>query len=183
MGGLYAIVRLTVRLENDETFWCSPEAVGVFKTHEYAPRVLLANSNLVGHFSNWENSTNLSALGLMYGQMTAVRGSTWLAGNRARGTFETFLGGAEKHFGGSLEGKLIVSGGMGGMGGAPAPCATMAGASFLGNLMLTRSASRSASDRILRLHGQQSRRGRYGFSECRPQKEAVSVGLVGNCLT
>jgi urocanate hydratase len=105
----------------------------MFKTHEYAPRVLIANSNLVGHWSNWEKFNELERAGLMmYGQMTA--GSWIYIGSQGivQGTFETFSAAGEKHFGGDLSGKLIVSGGMGGMGGAQPLAGTMTGAAFLG---------------------------------------------------
>src|SRR5438270_7728021 len=129
-----AIVRSLRELENDQTLLVqSGKPVGVFKTHEYAPRVLIANSNLVGHWSNWEKFNELERAGLMmYGQMTA--GSWIYIGSQGivQGTFETFAAAGEKHFGGSLQGKLIVSGGMGGMGGAQPLAATMAGGSFLG---------------------------------------------------
>jgi len=101
-------------LENDETLLVqSGKPVGVFKTHDYAPRVLIANSNLVGHWSNWEKFNELERAGLMmYGQMTA--GSWIYIGSQGivQGTFETFASAGEKHFGGDLSGKLIVSGGM-----------------------------------------------------------------------
>src|SRR6266436_8304529 len=130
----HAIVNSLKNLENDETLLVqSGKPVGVFKTHEYAPRVLIANSNLVGHFSNWEKFNELERAGLMmYGQMTA--GSWIYIGSQGivQGTFETFSAAADKHFGGSLEGKLVVSGGMGGMGGAQPLAATMNGACFLG---------------------------------------------------
>src|SRR3954454_10729883 len=129
-----AIVESLRKLENDETLLVqSGKPVGVFKTHDYAPRVLLANSNLVGHFSNWEKFNELEKMGLMmYGQMTA--GSWIYIGSQGivQGTFETFAACAQKHFGGTLEGKLVVSGGMGGMGGAQPLAATLAGAAFLG---------------------------------------------------
>src|SRR5436309_3856632 len=129
-----AIVRSLRELENDETLLVqSGKPVGIFRTHEYAPRVLIANANLVGHWSNWDEFHRLERLGLtMYGQMTA--GSWIYIGSQGivQGTFETFAAAAEKHFGGSLEGKLIVSGGMGGMGGAQPLAATMNGACFLG---------------------------------------------------
>src|ERR1044072_9382095 len=129
-----AIVRTLRELENDETLLVqSGKPVGIFRTHEYAPRVLLANSNLVGHWSNWGEFHRLEKLGLMmYGQMTA--GSWIYIGSQGivQGTFETFAAAAKKHFGGSLEGRLIVSGGMGGMGGAQPLAATLNGARFLG---------------------------------------------------
>src|SRR5437763_2321615 len=129
-----AIVRSLRELENDQTLLVqSGKPVGVFRTHEEAPRVLIANSNLVGHWSNSTEFNRLERLGLtMYGQMTA--GSWIYIGSQGivQGTFETFAAAGEKHFGGSLAGKLVVSGGMGGMGGAQPLAATMNGARFLG---------------------------------------------------
>src|SRR6478752_10839907 len=129
-----AIIRSLKSLDNDETLLVqSGKPVGMFKTHEYAPRVLICNSNLVGHWSNWEKFNELERAGLMmYGQMTA--GSWIYIGSQGivQGTFETFSAAGEKHFGGDLSGKLVVSGGMGGMGGAQPLAATMAGACFLG---------------------------------------------------
>src|SRR5215211_733983 len=129
-----AIVGALRGLENDETLLVqSGKPVGIFRTHEYAPRVLIANSNLVGHWSNWNEFHRLERMGLtMYGQMTA--GSWIYIGSQGivQGTFETFAAAAQKHFGGSLVGRLVVSGGMGGMGGAQPLAATMNGARFLG---------------------------------------------------
>src|SRR3954454_15312880 len=179
----HAIVASLKNLENDETLLVqSGKPVGVFKTHEYAPRVLLANSTLVGHFSNWEKFSELERAGLMmYGQMTA--GSWIYIGSQGivQGTFETFSAAADKHFGGSLEGKLVVSGGMGGMGGAQPLGATMAGASFLGiDVDAERIKKRLKTgycdfmvnnlDEALRI-----------LKNAIRKKEAVSVGLVGNC--
>ena len=129
-----AIVRSLRELENDETLLVqSGKPVGKFRTHDEAPRVLIANSNLVGHWSNYEQFNKLEQLGLtMYGQMTA--GSWIYIGSQGivQGTFETFGAAGEKHFAGNLAGKLIVSGGLGGMGGAQPLAATMNGASFIG---------------------------------------------------
>ncbi len=179
----HAIVATLKKLENDETLLVqSGKPVGVFKTHEYAPRVLLANSNLVGHWSNWEKFNELERAGLMmYGQMTA--GSWIYIGSQGivQGTFETFSAAGEKHFGGDLAGKLIVSGGMGGMGGAQPLATTMTGAAFLGidvdperikkrlktgycDFMVT------TLDEALRI-----------LKNAVRKKENVSVGLVGNC--
>ena len=179
----HAIVRSLRNLENDETLLVqSGKPVGVFKTHEYAPRVLIANSNLVGHFSNWEKFNELERAGLMmYGQMTA--GSWIYIGSQGivQGTYETFNAAGDKHFGGDLSGKLIVSGGMGGMGGAQPLAATMTGAAFLGidvdperikkrlktgycDFMVT------TLDEALRI-----------LKNAVRKKENVSVGLVGNC--
>src|SRR6201997_1710118 len=129
-----AIVEILKTLENDETLLVqSGKPVAVFPTHEYAPRVLIANSNLVGAWANWEHFHELERRGLMmYGQMTA--GSWIYIGSQGvgQGTFETFAAMADKHFGGDLAGKLILSGGMGGMGGAQPLAATLNGAVFLG---------------------------------------------------
>src|SRR5215472_12872259 len=130
----HAIVRSLQQLQNDETLLVqSGKPVGIFRTHPEAPRVLIANSNLVGQWSNYAEFHRLEQLGLiMYGQMTA--GSWIYIGSQGivQGTFETFAAMARKHFGGSLAGKLLVSGGMGGMGGAQPLAATMNGACFLG---------------------------------------------------
>ena len=130
----HAIVRELESLANDETLLVqSGRPVGVFRTHEEAPRVLIANANLVGHWSNWEQFRALERLGLtMYGQMTA--GSWIYIGSQGilQGTYETFAAAARKHFGGSLAGRLVVTGGLGGMGGAQPLAATMNGAAFLG---------------------------------------------------
>ncbi|PYX27993.1 MAG: urocanate hydratase [Acidobacteria bacterium] len=179
----HAIVATLRKLENDETLLVqSGKPVGVFKTHDHAPRVLIANSNLVGHWSNWEKFNELERAGLMmYGQMTA--GSWIYIGSQGivEGTFETFSAAGAKHFGGDLAGKLIVSGGMGGMGGAQPLAATMTGAAFLGidvdperikkrlktgycDFMVT------TLDEALRI-----------LKNAVRKKENVSVGLVGNC--
>ena len=130
----HALVASLRALENDETLLVqSGKPVGIFRTHSYAPRVLLANSNLVGHWSDWKHFDELDRAGLMmYGQMTA--GSWIYIGTQGilQGTYETFAAAARKHFGGDLSGKLIASGGMGGMGGAQPLAATLNGAAFLG---------------------------------------------------
>ena len=179
----HAIIRSLKPLENDETLLVqSGKPVGVFKTHDYAPRVLIANSNLVGHWSNWEKFNELERAGLMmYGQMTA--GSWIYIGSQGivQGTFETFAAAGDKHFGGDLSGKLIVSGGMGGMGGAQPLAATMTGAAFLGiDVDPERIKKRlktgycdfmvNTLDEALRI-----------LKNAVRKKENVSVGLVGNC--
>src|SRR5580704_8026505 len=130
----HAIVASLRSLENDETLIVqSGKPVGIFRTHEHSPRVLIANSNLVGHWSDWRNFDELDRAGLMmYGQMTA--GSWIYIGSQGilQGTYETFAAAGRKHFGGDLSGKLVVSGGMGGMGGAQPLAATLNGAAFLG---------------------------------------------------
>src|ERR671939_1156774 len=118
-----AIVRSLRDLENDETLVVqSGKPVAVFRTHELAPRVLIANSNLVGNWATWEHFHELERRGLMmYGQMTA--GSWIYIGTQGivQGTFETFAAAGRKHFGGSLEGKFVLSGGVRGGGGGPNP--------------------------------------------------------------
>jgi urocanate hydratase len=179
----HAIVKSLRALESDETLLIqSGKPVAVFRTHEYAPRVLLCNSNLVGHWNNWEKFNEFDRAGLMmYGQMTA--GSWIYIGTQGilQGTFETFAAAAQQHFGGTLAGKLVVTGGMGGMGGAQPLAATMNGAAFLGidvdaerikrrvktgycDVMVT------SLDEALRILKNAVRKG-----------EATSVGLVGNC--
>jgi urocanate hydratase len=180
---LEAILASLKSLENDETLLVqSGKPVGIFKTHDYAPRVLIANSNLVGHWSNWEKFNELERAGLMmYGQMTA--GSWIYIGSQGiiQGTFETFAAAAEKHFGGDLAGKLVVSGGMGGMGGAQPLAATMAGACFLGiDVDAERIKKRlktgycdhmaTSLDEALAI-----------LKNAMNNKAAVSVALVGNC--
>ena len=179
----HAIVKSLRALEGDETLLVqSGKPVAVFRTHEYAPRVLLCNSNLVGHWSNWEKFNELDRAGLMmFGQMTA--GSWIYIGTQGilQGTYETLGALGRQHFGGDLSGKLVVTGGMGGMGGAQPLAATMNGAAFLGidvdperikkrvktgycDVMVT------SLDEALRI-----------LKNAVRKREATSVGLVGNC--
>ncbi|WCL53812.1 urocanate hydratase [Gimibacter soli] len=127
------IVDTLKRMEADETLLVqSGKPVGVFRTHEDAPRVLIANSNLVPHWATWEHFNELDKKGLMmYGQMTA--GSWIYIGSQGivQGTYETFVEMGRQHFGGSLKGKWLLTAGLGGMGGAQPLAATMAGASCL----------------------------------------------------
>ena len=127
------IVETLTRLENNETLLVqSGKPVGVFQTHENAPRVLIANSNLVPHWANWEHFNELDKQGLMmYGQMTA--GSWIYIGSQGivQGTYETFGAVAKQHFDGIANGKWVLTGGLGGMGGAQPLAATMAGFSML----------------------------------------------------
>ena len=129
-----AIVRTLRTLGNDETLLVqSGKPVAVFRTHADAPRVLIANSNLVGRWANWDEFRRLERMGLtMYGQMTA--GSWIYIGSQGivQGTYETFGAVADKHFGGTLEGRLVVTAGLGGMGGAQPLAAAMHGAAVLG---------------------------------------------------
>jgi urocanate hydratase len=178
-----AIIRSLRELENDETLLVqSGKPVGKFRTHEEAPCVLIANSNLVGHWSNYTEFNRLERLGLtMYGQMTA--GSWIYIGSQGivQGTFETFAAAGRKHFGGSLEGKFVLTGGLGGMGGAQPLAATMNGALFLGvEVDPVRIEKRLKSgycdtiawslDEALEL-----------IENARKNRQSISVGLVGNC--
>jgi urocanate hydratase len=178
-----AIVRSLRDLNDDETLLVqSGKPVGVFRTHEDAPRVLIANSNLVGHWSNWKEFHRLERMGLtMYGQMTA--GSWIYIGSQGivQGTFETFAAVGAKNFSGSLAGKFVVSGGLGGMGGAQALAATMNGACFLGiDVDAARIEKRlqtgycdeisyDLDDALAKI------------DDARKRGAAISVGLVGNC--
>jgi len=125
----HAIVKTLKRLADDETLLIqSGKPVGVFRTHEEAPRVLIANANLVPRWGNWDEFRRLEAMGLtMYGQMTA--GSWIYIGTQGilQGTYETFAAMADEHFGGSLEGRLVVTAGLGGMGGAQPLAVTLNG--------------------------------------------------------
>ena len=182
-ASFHAIVRALRALENDETLLIqSGKPVGVFRTHPDSPRVLLANSNLVGHWSNFDEFTRLEKMGLiMYGQMTA---GSWIyiaSQGIIQGTYETFSSLARKHFGGSLAGKLVVSGGMGGMGGAQPLAATMAGACFLGVEVdperIRRRLETGYCDRMARSIDEAMQI----IEEARAAGAALSVGLVGNC--
>src|SRR5580692_5208013 len=176
-----AIVRTLKTLADDETLLVqSGKPVGVLRTHEAAPRVLIANSNLVGRWSNWEHFHELERKGLMmYGQMTA--GSWIYIGSQGivQGTYETFAEAGRRHSG-SLDGKLVVSGGMGGMGGAQPLAATMNGARFLGiDVDSARIEKRIASgycDRIARTLDEAL----AILDAARQNSSAISVGLVGN---
>ncbi|MDT4953459.1 MAG: urocanate hydratase [Acidobacteriota bacterium] len=178
-----AIVRELLSLESDETLLVqSGKPVAVFRTHEYAPRVLIANSNLVGAWATWENFHELERKGLMmYGQMTA--GSWIYIGTQGivQGTFETFAAMADRHFGGNLAGRLVVSGGMGGMGGAQPLAAILNGAVFLGidvdRARIERRVRTGYCDRLaLNLDEALAI-----CEEASGKKLALSVGLVGNC--
>lgn len=172
-------VRTLRSLKNDETLLIqSGKPVGVFRTHDEAPRVLLANSNLVGRWSNWEVFRDLEQKGLMmYGQMTA--GSWIYIGSQGivQGTFETFAACADQHFGGSLSGRLVVTGGMGGMGGAQPLAAVLNGASFIGiDVDPSRIEKRLQSGYCDKIAWSLDE-----ALEILKDRPAISVGLVGNC--
>ena len=178
-----AIVKSLKSLGNDETLLVqSGKPVGIFRTHEYAPRVLIANSHLVPKWATWENFRDLEDRGLiMYGQMTA--GSWIYIGSQGiiQGTYETLAAVADQHFKGDLTGRWILTGGMGGMGGAQALAGTMAGASILcvevDETRIDRrvkigycDAKVKTLDKALKLIKEHTKSG-----------EPVSIGLVGNC--
>jgi urocanate hydratase len=176
------IVQTLKRLGNDETLLVqSGKPVGVFRTHDEAPRVLIANSHLVPRWATWDEFRRLEALGLtMYGQMTA--GSWIYIGTQGilQGTYETFAELARQHFGGTLAGRLVVTGGLGGMGGAQPLAATMNGASFLGvdvdSARIQRRVDTGYCDRISHDLDEALRL----CLQAREKREALSVGLVGN---
>ena len=178
-----AIVRSLRELENNETLLVqSGKPVGKFRTHDEAPRVLIANSNLVGQWNNYAEFNRLERIGLtMYGQMTA--GSWIYIGSQGivQGTFETFAAAGRKHFGGSLEGKLVLTGGLGGMGGAQPLAATMNGALFLGvDVDPARIEKRLKSgycDKMARSLDEALKL----IDTARKDRQSISVGLVGNC--
>jgi urocanate hydratase len=178
-----AIVHSLHDLENDETLLVqSGKPVGRFRTHDEAPRVLIANSNLVGQWNNYTEFNRLERMGLtMYGQMTA--GSWIYIGSQGivQGTYETFAAAGRKNFDGSLDGKFVLTGGLGGMGGAQPLAATMNGALFLGvEVDPARIEKRLKSgycdkiawslDEALKL-----------IDQARKDRKSLSVGLVGNC--
>jgi urocanate hydratase len=177
-----AIVAALRKLENDETLLVqSGKPVGVFRTHTTAPRVLIANSNLVGRWANWDYFRELERAGLiMYGQMTA--GSWIYIGSQGilQGTFETFGAVARTHFGGSLAGRFVLTAGLGGMGGAQPLAATMNGAAILGvevdekridKRLETGYCDRKTADLDEALKW---------IREATAAKRGLSVGLVGN---
>ena len=179
----HAIVRELESLENDETLLVqSGKPVGIFRTHDDAPRVLIANSNLVGHWSNWEHFREMERLGLiMYGQMTA--GSWIYIGSQGilQGTYETFAAAARKHFGGSLAGRFVLTGGMGGMGGAQPLAATMNDAAFLGIDVDPARIRRRVDSRYCDRMTDSLDEAIEWIREATRTKAGLSVGLVGNC--
>ena len=177
-----AIVATLRRLENDETLLVqSGKPVGVFRTHDEAPRVLIANSHLVPRWATWEEFRRLEALGLtMYGQMTA--GSWIYIGSQGivQGTYETFAACARQHFGGTLAGRLVVTAGLGGMGGAQPLAATMNGAAFLGiDVDESRIRRRVETGYCDRLETDLDRALDL-LETAKAEGRALAVGLVGN---
>src|SRR5262245_57662915 len=177
-----AIVRSLRELNNDETLLVqSGKPVGVFRTHEYAPRVLIANSNLVGNWSNWNEFHRLERLGLtMFGQMTA--GSWIYIGSQGivQGTFETFASAADRHFGGTLAGRLVLTAGLGGMGGAQPLAVTMNGGVCLAVEVDEARARRRVENGYCDKQTSSLDEAVRWCREAQAAKRALSVGLVGN---
>jgi urocanate hydratase len=177
-----AIVASLRKLENDETLLVqSGKPVGVIRTQEMAPRVLIANSLLVPRWATWEEFRRLEAMGLtMYGQMTA--GSWIYIGSQGivQGTYETFAACARRYFGGTLSGRLVLTAGLGGMGGAQPLAATMTGAAFLGvDVNPARIERRVKSGYLDRVTADLDESLAWVL-EAKEKGKALSVGLVGN---
>jgi urocanate hydratase len=176
------IVESLRALNDDETLLIqSGKPVGVFKTHKDAPRVLLANSNLVPHWATWEHFRELDAKGLMmYGQMTA--GSWIYIGSQGivQGTYETFAEAGRQHYGGNLKGRWVLTGGLGGMGGAQPLAATMAGASMLAVECEPSRIERRLETRYLDTKGSSLDEALALLERAKKDGKAISIGLLGN---
>ncbi len=177
-----AIIASLKSLEDDETLLVqSGKPVGIFKTHKDAPRVLISNAMLVPDWANWDEFRRLETLGLtMYGQMTA--GSWIYIGTQGilQGTYETFAECARQHFGGSLSGKFLLTAGIGGMGGAQPLAATMNGAAFLGIEVDRERLQKRIDTGYLDVIANDLDHALELIEEAKANKEALSVGLVGN---
>lgn len=178
----HAIVKSLKELENDETLLIqSGKPVAIFKTHEFAPRVLISNAMLVPAWATWDEFRRLEALGLtMYGQMTA--GSWIYIGTQGilQGTYETFAACADKYFGGTLAGRFLLTSGLGGMGGAQPLAATMNGAAFLGVEVDRKRIERRLQTGYLDMMTDNLDEALEIVLKAKEKKEAISVGLVGN---
>ncbi|MCZ6601554.1 MAG: urocanate hydratase, partial [Planctomycetota bacterium] len=178
-----AIVATLKTLGEDETLIVqSGKPVGVFRTSPHAPRVLIANSNLVPAWANWDHFRELERRGLiMFGQMTA--GSWIYIGTQGiiQGTYETFSAAADRHFGGSLKGRLVVTGGLGGMGGAQPLAATMNGAAFLGIEVDRGRIGKRLKTGYLDEMAEDLDDALRIVLDAKKAGGAVSVGLLGNC--
>ena len=176
-----SIVASLKKLTDEETLLVqSGKPVAVFKSHKDAPRVLIANSNLVGNWATWDHFLELEKKGLMmYGQMTA--GSWIYIGTQGilQGTYETFAACADQHFGGSLAGKFVYSGGLGGMGGAQPLAAVIAGGVFLGVDIDPERIQKRVASRYLDKLAPDLSTALAWVREAQSKKEAVSIGLVG----
>src|SRR5207302_4460264 len=159
----------------------SGKPVGVFRTHDAAPRVIIANANLVPRFATWEEFRRLEALGLtMYGQMTA--GSWIYIGSQGivQGTYETFAAVARQHFGGSLAGRLVVTAGLGGMGGAQPLAATMNGAAILAVEVEESRADKRLATRYCDRKTHDLDEALTWLRDAQGSGEGLSVALIGN---
>ncbi len=176
------IVEVLTRLTEEQTLLVqSGKPVGVFQTHADAPRVLIANSNLVGHWNNWEHFRELDRAGLMmYGQMTA--GSWIYIGSQGivQGTYETFVEMGRRHFDGSLAGRWILTAGLGGMGGAQPLAATMAGASLLAIECQPSRIEKRIETGYLDRWTRDLEEALALLGEARASRRPVSIGLLGN---
>lgn len=179
---LQKIIKVLLELESDQSLLVqSGKAVGIIRSHENAPRVLIANSNLVPHWATLEHFNDLRDKGLMmYGQMTA--GSWIYIGSQGilQGTYETFVACGKKHFGGNLQGKLIVSAGMGGMGGAQPLAAVLAGATFLGIDINPASIQKRIDTKYIDKMTHSYDEAVKWTLEAKEKGEAISIGLVGD---
>ncbi|EOS8269212.1 TPA: urocanate hydratase [Bacillus cereus] len=177
-----AIVDSLKTLESDETLLVqSGKPVAIFKSHEDAPRVLLANSNLVPKWANWDHFRELEKKGLMmYGQMTA--GSWIYIGTQGilQGTYETFGEAARQHFGGSLKGTLTLTAGLGGMGGAQPLAVTMNGGVVIAIDVEKRSIDRRIEKRYCDMYTESLEEALTVANEYKEKKEPISIGLLGN---
>ena len=178
-----AIVRTLRGLEDDETLLVqSGKPVGVFRTHPDAPRVLIANANLVGRWADWDTFRELERMGLtMYGQMTA---GSWIyigAKGILQGTYETLGAVARSRFGGSLVGKIVLTGGLGGMGGAQPLAATMNGAVMLAVEVDAHRIQRRLETKYLDEMSDSLDEAWSRVNAAAAAGQALSVGLVGNC--
>ncbi|MCC5793041.1 MAG: urocanate hydratase [Legionellaceae bacterium] len=182
---LHRIIEVLKQLGSDESLLIqSGKPVGVFPTHRDAPRVLIANSNLVPHWAHWEHFHELDRKGLMmYGQMTA--GSWIYIGSQGivQGTYETFVACAKKHYQGSLAGKWVLTAGLGGMGGAQPLAATMAGASVLAVECDPARIQKRIDSRYLDRQTDNLEQALGWIAEACRKQEAVSVGLLGNAAS
>ncbi len=177
-----ALVLSLLYLENDETLLVqSGKPVGILKTYSHSPRVLIANSNLVGHWDNWEHFHELDRKGLMmYGQMTA--GSWIYIGTQGilQGTYETFAALAEKHFDGSLSGRIVLTAGLGGMGGAQPLAITMNGGVALCVEVDSQRIKRRLDTGYLDMLAADLHGALGAAQEAADQKKALSIGILGN---
>jgi urocanate hydratase len=177
------IIEVLKRLDDDESLLIqSGKPVGVFKTHPDAPRVLIANSNLVPHWANWDTFNRLDRAGLMmYGQMTA--GSWVYIGSQGivQGTYETFVAIAKQHFAGDASGRWVLTGGLGGMGGAQPLAATMAGFNMLAIECDETRIDKRLETGYLDYKATELDEAFHLLEDANRDKRAISIGLLGNC--